>query len=293
MDTNIWGKLGRQVKQYTIYWFFQIFLPIIAITDFFLSHLIPEEYKLITMILALLFPLIVIFPINLTTILYEENRKMKVIARIYKSVYLYLKNIEYMRDEHHRVNEIKITFKIQGSDVWAESRIKGFNNHPESKDSNEMKLFASGDAPSESFELEVHDNIRDIDITQVPEIIEENIILYKIKYPPLKVGEPFDFTILRYWPGCIVKREEYIFVTFKHLLRGMGAFYGEIIFDREPTTYYATTLSNSGEVEKINVAFQYSQIDKKLSWKIDNPTGIYIINFILPKSRSTKKLRNH
>lgn len=289
----MWKKIKQKstiiMRNYFIYFFFQIILPL---TDFLLSHLIAEEYKIAILIIAFTFPILVIFPMNLAMVLYRENKMMKELARIYKSVVCYLRNIEYLRDEHLRTEEFKITFKIEGSDTWVESRVTGFNNHPESKDSSEIKLFSAADAPFEGLEIEIHDNIRDVDIEPEQKQLEENLVLYKVKYPPLKAGEHFDFSILRHWPGCIVKREEYIFVGFRHLLRGVKIFYGEIIFDREISAYYATTISNNGNIEKINIDFNYSKTDKKLSWKIDNPSDICIINFVIPKFHSTKKVRS-
>lgn len=213
----------------------------------------------------------------------EEVEKLDLIARQYRCASQYLKNIEAIYDEYHRFRDVNCIFTIRGSDCEGETRMKGFNNHPEGRNSNELPLYIAGDVGAEEALVlaEVYDNKHGVPLEPTKKLISENLAVYVVRYPSTKVGDDVDFTIKRRWKGCIIKKVEYVFVGVKHYLRGVEFARGTIIFDRRPLSYWASALSESGNIEKVAISLNFNEKENKLEFEILNPKTLYIINLEL------------
>lgn|GEM_PF-2804940 len=286
VNRNIWREINIKTREYTFYWIFQILLPA---TDFLLSHLIPPEYKSITLIMTLLFPILVILPLNIAILLYKENKKIKENMRIYKAVYQALAFEEQIRDEYHRIQNMEGIYKVKGSDVWFEGKMQGMNVHPEGKISRQIKYISSSDTANGIFDIQIYDNIENKTIEPENINVSQHTTLHTFNFSPRKVGEKIDFTNKRFWSGGVPKEKEYIFSIFSHFIRGIDHFHGVIFFDRPVKTYWATTITKNGDIEEINVSLSGQTIKEqefcyKLDWDFHEQHRVVIINFILPKS---------
>lgn len=97
---------------------------------------------------------------------------------------------------------------------------------------------------------------------------------------PLNFGDEFDIEISCQWPGTFTRREDYVFFPIHYYKHGVEKLIGQLVLNSSPS--YIEGLRFDGkrvELEPVQPKMQRKGRKYVITWEIDNPKYIYILQY--------------
>jgi hypothetical protein len=250
-----------------------------------LALLLPffEEYQR-TLVLMSVALLVTLLPINIVIVLLQERRRDRYLLGIHKAIYLAMKSLHEITDEHHHITSYCVHYNITGSDAACEARLLGVNAHPQGLVSHRFPMLSVDDAASDLIQVAVRDNISGRTVDPETRPVAPGAVVSVASFAPRRIGEPIDLSIKKFYPGAMTRRTEYVFVMLTGLERGCDFLQLTIAADRDVRSFWATQVRDGQIVPCEKADYIPKTIENgraECGFSVRHPSpDVYILNFI-------------
>lgn len=184
-------------------------------------------------------------------------------------------------DNTHTFLLIQQTYLIDGYDGTFVLRYHGKNAINQMSQCFRDSVVGDSAADTSLMAIKVVDKGKNVPLTWKllkDEPYEKLIEIYFLQ--PLNFGDEFDIEFSCRWPGTFTRREDYVFYPIHYYKHGVKKLVGELILNAAPS-YVEGIRFDGGKAMLETVQPQIQRRENKfiVTWEIENPTHIYILQY--------------